>query len=55
MSDTTILIFGFLCSMGYAYWNQVRYDAQVNLNDTLVGIIRKQTAQLEEYRDAYGK
>jgi len=38
--------------MGYAYYRHVQYESQVKLNDDLIGIIRKLTSQIEEYKDA---
>lgn len=52
MSNESILIMGFVAALSWAYWMQVKYNAQVLLNDTLVGIIRKQEAQIEEFKDA---
>jgi len=50
LTPENILMIGFFTALAWACYLHVKYDAQVKLNDDLIGIIRKLTAQIEEYK-----
>ena len=52
MTTDTILIAAFAAALAWAYWNQLKHDAQVKLNNDLISIINKQKGLLEEQQDA---